>query len=42
MKERLKLVNGQLLIESKLQQGTTVQARVPLGPGRKSQGQSNK
>ena len=29
MQERLKLVNGQLFIESKLQQGTTVQARVP-------------
>lgn len=42
MQERLKLVNGQLFIESKLQQGTTVQARVPLSPGRKSQGQSNK
>ena len=28
MQERLKLVNGQLFIESKLQQGTTVQARV--------------
>ncbi len=42
MHERLRLVNGQLFIESKLQQGTTVQARVPLSPGRKSQGQSNK
>jgi PAS domain S-box len=30
MLERLKLVNGQLLIQSKLQHGTTVQARVPL------------
>jgi len=30
MQERLKLVNGHLLIQSKLQQGTTIQARVPL------------
>ena len=30
MQERLKLVHGQLFLESKLQQGTTVQARVPL------------
>ena len=30
MQERLKLVNGQLFIESKLHRGTTVQARVPL------------
>jgi signal transduction histidine kinase len=29
MQERLKLVNGQLLIDSNLQRGTTVQARVP-------------
>ena len=34
MRERLKLVNGHFFIESKLQQGTTVQARVPLSPGR--------
>jgi PAS domain S-box-containing protein len=40
MQERLKLVNGQLFIESKLQRGTTVQARVPLSPGMKPQGQS--
>ena len=32
MQERLKQVNGQLLIDSKLQQGTTVQARVPFSP----------
>lgn len=30
MKERLKLVDGQLSIESKLQAGTTIHARVPL------------
>src|SRR4030095_2960032 len=42
MQERLKLVNGQFFIESKLQQGTTVQARVPLSPGSKPQGQSDK
>jgi PAS domain S-box-containing protein len=36
MQERLKLVHGQLFIESKVQQGTTVQARVPFSPGRKS------
>jgi len=40
MRERLKLVKGQLFIESKLQQGTTIQARVPLSPGRESQAQS--
>jgi PAS domain S-box-containing protein len=38
MKERLKLVDGQLLINSKLQQGTTVHARVPLRPRMKSAG----
>jgi PAS domain S-box-containing protein len=32
MQERLKLVNGQLFIESRLRQGTTVQARVPRSP----------
>jgi PAS domain S-box-containing protein len=32
MKERLKLVDGQLSITSKRQRGTTIQARVPLGP----------
>jgi signal transduction histidine kinase len=31
MKERLKLVNGQLSITSKSQHGTTVHAWVPLG-----------
>jgi len=30
MKERLKLVDGQLFIDSKLQGGTTIHARVPL------------
>ena len=30
MKERLKLVDGQLSINSKLQVGTTIHARVPL------------
>jgi PAS domain S-box-containing protein len=30
MKERLKLVNGELFIDSKLQHGTTILARVPL------------
>lgn len=30
MKERLKLVNGELSIDSKPHQGTTIQARVPL------------
>jgi len=38
MKERLKLVDGQLFIDSKLQQGTTIHARVPLNTGRKSAG----
>jgi len=42
MLERLKLVNGQLFIESKLHQGTTVQARVPLSRGMKSHGQPEK
>lgn len=32
MKERLKLVDGQLSIESKQGQGTTIRARVPLSP----------
>jgi PAS domain S-box-containing protein len=31
MKERLRLVNGWLSVESKLEHGTTIQARVPLG-----------
>jgi signal transduction histidine kinase len=30
MKERLKLVNGELSIDSELQRGTTIHARVPL------------
>ncbi|HKW32586.1 MAG TPA: PAS domain S-box protein [Candidatus Acidoferrum sp.] len=32
MQERLKLVSGQLSIESKPQEGTTIHARVPLSP----------
>jgi signal transduction histidine kinase len=36
MKERLKLVGGWLSVESKLEQGTTVRARVPLGRKRKA------
>jgi len=36
MKERLKLVDGELSIDSKVQGGTTIHARVPLGPKRKS------
>jgi PAS domain S-box-containing protein len=32
MKERLKLVDGKLFIDSKLEQGTTIHARVPLKP----------
>ncbi len=38
MKERLKLVNGQLSIDSKLQHGTTIQACVPVSPKMKSVG----
>ena len=38
MKERLKLVNGQLSIDSKLQRGTTIQACVPVSPRMKSVG----
>jgi PAS domain S-box-containing protein len=38
MQERLKLVNGQLSIDSKPQRGTTIQARVPLNPRMKSAG----
>jgi len=30
MQERLKLVNGELSIESQVERGTTIQARVPL------------
>jgi len=36
MQERLKLVRGQLSIESKALEGTTIRARVPLGPKVKS------
>jgi PAS domain S-box-containing protein len=36
MQERLKLVNGQLSIDSKPQRGTTIQARVPFRLGMKS------
>jgi PAS domain S-box-containing protein len=36
MQERLKLVDGQLSIDSKPQSGTTIQARVPLSPRMKS------
>jgi PAS domain S-box-containing protein len=38
MQERLKLVSGQLYIESKSQEGTTIHARVPLSPKVKSAG----
>ena len=38
MRERLKLVNGDLSIDSKLQSGTTIHARVPLNPKMKSTG----
>lgn len=38
MKERLKLVDGQLFIDSKLRHGTTIQARVPLRLRMKSAG----
>jgi signal transduction histidine kinase len=38
MKERLKLVDGQLFIDSKMQQGTTIRAIVPLSPRMKSAG----
>jgi signal transduction histidine kinase len=36
MKERLKLVDGHLSVDSKPQAGTTVHARVPLTPRMKS------
>jgi signal transduction histidine kinase len=36
MRERLKLVDGELSIESRLQIGTTIHARVPLNPKMKS------
>jgi signal transduction histidine kinase len=38
MKERLRLVGGRLSVESKLEQGTTIDARVPLGRKLKSAG----
>jgi signal transduction histidine kinase len=38
MKERLKLVDGQLSIDSKPQSGTTIQARVPFGARMKAAG----
>jgi signal transduction histidine kinase len=38
MQERLKLVDGELSIDSKPQRGTTIQARVPLSPRMKSAG----
>jgi signal transduction histidine kinase len=34
MRERMKLVNGELSIESRLQRGTTVRARVPIASTR--------
>jgi len=36
MPERLKLVGGELSIESRLQHGTTIHARVPLSSGMKA------
>jgi signal transduction histidine kinase len=36
IRERLKLVNGELFIDSQLKRGTTIQARVPLSPKTKS------
>jgi PAS domain S-box-containing protein len=38
MRERLKLVNGDLSIEAQLQHGTTIRARVPLHPETKATG----
>ena len=38
MKERLKLVDGQLFIDTTMQQGTTIRASVPLSPRMKSAG----
>jgi signal transduction histidine kinase len=32
MRERLKLVHGELSIESQLRKGTTIRARVPVSP----------
>jgi PAS domain S-box-containing protein len=36
MRERMKLVDGELTIESQIQRGTTIRARVPLKPRMKS------
>jgi len=36
MKERLKLVDGRLSIESRLHAGTTIRVRVPLAPQERS------
>jgi signal transduction histidine kinase len=36
MEERLKLLNGTLSIESQLQRGTTIHARVPFSSGKDS------
>jgi signal transduction histidine kinase len=36
IRERLKLVNGKLVIDSQSQRGTTILARVPLSPKTKS------
>ena len=38
MKERLKLVDGRLSIDSKPREGTTIHARVPLSPKAMSAG----
>jgi PAS domain S-box-containing protein len=40
MKERLKLVNGDFAVDSQLQSGTTIHARVPLSPRTKAAGAS--
>jgi PAS domain S-box-containing protein len=40
MKERMKLVAGELSISSQLQQGTTIRARVPFDPRSKAAGAS--
>lgn len=40
MKERMKLVGGELSIDSQLQHGTTIRARVPFHPKRKAAGAS--
>jgi PAS domain S-box-containing protein len=40
MKERMKLVDGELSIDSQLQQGTTIRARVRFGPKSKAAGAS--